>query len=341
MKNNYPSQSFTFSAGGQAICKPFVPAKGPTGRRNVIDRITAEITYAWTPATANLLGENVPNIVSNLIVNDAAGQRRNLPGRALRLATIKMLQSHGYREQADIATGAQSGVVRLEIPFAIERAKDGKEFAIPADLMGDIQLTWCGAAGLDYGTSTVTIGATSVVFRAYTHEEESIELKARDLIKDEIMATTTESEHAVNGYLDFVLAYKDGDELADMSGWTSTIIKPFQLLGEAAAQKLYEYREDHGAAAEETTNPFILATPKAVVVHSTRGDKPKLSDHPLLQSYTLNATNTVASAHIITRAILPRNSQVDAKVMKAYNKSSVQGGPLSPNRNRFLARKTR
>lgn len=342
MKTNYVSASESFTANGVTTFKNWVPAKGPTGRRNVIDKIVAEVTYAWTPSTANLLGENIPNICANLIVNDAGGQRRNLPGRAIRVANTKMLRSHGYREHADLATGAErTGVFRLEIPFAIERAKDGKEFAIPAELLGDIQWTWCGSSGLDYGSGTVSIGTTSLVLRAYTHEENEISLKARDFIKDEVMKTTTESTHACGGFLDYILAYKDGDELADMSAWGTTIVKPFQLLAETAAQKLYDYQEDHGAAAEITTNPFILATPKALVIHSTRGEAPKLNDHPLLKEFTVQASTGVASSHLITRVILPRNPQVDGAVMSRYGKSSVGGGPLGPKSNRFLARKAR
>lgn len=347
-KKSYVSNAQAFSVGAQLKFPPFVDAVGPTGRRNVIDSIDVEVTYSLTPSTANMQGENMPNLFSQIEVLDAGGARRSFTGRAARLAAIRQDGPQYFPELADLATGAaRTGEYRLPLIFNSRKSFNGKEFSIPAELLRQINLTCCASNGLDYGSGTVAIGTCTVTLRAHCHEEHQVRLKARDFIGEEVMRTTSESTHQVGpegGFVDWIVAYKDGDALADISGWTAHRVLPMITENESFALKLHEYQRENGAANNGATpggeiynDPFLQATVKAINVFSAGWDA-KLHDMHFAEAVTIRATNTLADAVILMRSVQPRNGALDRSILRSYGKSQavVKSGPEGEANSKFL-----
>lgn len=350
-----PSLSESYSAGNEIRFSPeFIDTLGPTGKRNIVSMLALEVSYDLDIATAALQGENMANFFSNIRILDNQGVRRQLSGPALRVMNQAMQGAQSFLEHADEGIGTGStGTYVLEIPFADFRAKeDGSDFGIPAELIREISVTCGTASDLSLGTSAVTINAaTSVICRAYCKEQNQPTLKARDIIAEAQMRTTTESTHQIGstgGFVDLILAYKNGDALTDMSGWTSHRCEPFHQRVETAAKKVRDYARNRGIAHNGVTpggllynDPVMLATPKAVVVYETAGKAPKLLDHRFAKSFTVVATNSVASSQLCYRAILPQNEEANAAVMAKYGARAggSKRGRFSNAVSKFMERK--
>lgn len=343
MKFDIASDAKNFIAGKPVKFPPFAPPTGPTGRRTIVEKYVLELTYDLDVTTAQINEENWWKLFANVSLNDAAGPRRNSSGPGLRHAHIEMVGAKEYQEGGDLGTGAgQTGTLRLDLPFQPDYSKDGRAYAIHADLMRTLHLTCAPSTALNLGTSVVTINSISIAVRAYCREESwgRVSFKSRDFIGETEMQSLTEQSVEVDGDeklpLPFMLAYKADDQDTDMSGWTQHRVLPFMTEDVTREKQVYDYIADRDGV--DYLEPVTAAVPKAVVIWRTGGKNPKQNDHPYVDKLTIKATNTVASAMVVYRTLQPRSEKWDRLVAKKHNVSKIRPKrhiPGGANANRF------
>ncbi len=351
MNQHYTSGALNYVSNKVLKFSNWVPPRGPTGLRNVIDRIELRANYDLTVATAVMQGENLPELFARIDLADTGGGRRLCPGRALRLANYRMMEARNIHEFADIAVGAnKTGTYILDLPLVNDHAEFPEDACLPAELLKYLHITCPTAASLSLGTSVVTVNSISYELVAFCHEEESVRVFARSYLGEETMETTTQGNIDVGGgFMFWALGYKAGDALADMTNWVGHRIIGLQPEVRTIADKQHEYMRDYGVGSNGTTpganiynDPHLLAAPKCVVIWATSGKRPRIKDHAFVEKFRIEAPdNTIDDVTVLTYSRLPKNESEVAKVKRAYRVGATEAarGKVDANLARFLPEK--
>lgn len=335
-KLSYLSRSFTYTAGKPIKFNPWVPERGPTGRRNMILGLLLKVSYSVDVATAVIQGEDLARLFFNIRISSHGGDRWNLPGEASRMMSQILLGPARFHESADVAVATPStGEYALYIPFAKPYAHRAYDFAIGADALREVEITCPSQADLDLGTSAVTVNAaTSYSVLALTREVEGVEFPMFDVISETAMETLTQGTiHLAGGYLAEAFAYAAGTPGgAAMTNWTEHRLQGLlnDPLGAHDWKFMYNLRNQAAPNLQSTPGTNVWNDPvrndRARIVHMLPGmGDDKLVDHPFIPgSLTVKATNSVADVKIAHRAIYPTPAAESRRVGKAWGVSKVR-----------------
>jgi hypothetical protein len=332
-KHLYLSRSFAYTAGKPIKFNPWVPPNGPTGRRNMILGLLLKVSYSIDVGTAVIQGEDLARMFFNIKISTVGGDRWNLPGEASRMMSMILMGPQRFHESADVAVATPStGDYALYIPLAKPYAHRWYDFAVPADVLREVEITCPSQSDLDLGTSTTTINAATMYsILAVTREVDAVEFPMFDVVAESAMETLTQGTiHVGGGYLAEAFAYASGTPGgAAMTNWTEHRIP--QILPDSLQDDdwkfLYNLRNqaapnDDGTPGTELWNDPVRQN-RARIVHLLPGfGDDKLVDHPFVGgSLTVKATNSVADVRIAHRIIYPTP---EAEVRKVGRERKVR-----------------
>ena len=316
-KSLYLSRTFQYAASKPLKWNNWVPAHGPTGRRNMILGLLLKCSYNVDVATAVIQGEDLARLFFNVRVSTKGGDRWNLPGEGSRIMSNVLMGPMRSFEGADVAVATPStGEHALWIPFAKPFARRWYDFAIAADVLREVEITCPSQADLDLGTSAVTINAaTSYSILAVCREADAVEIPMYDVIGETAMETLTQGTiHVGGGYLAEAVAYAAGTPGgAAMTNWTDHRIPSLLNDPLLAADWKFLYNLRNSAAPQDDATPGteLLNDPvkqnRARIVHLPGGyGDDKLVDLPFVSgALIVKATNSVADVKIAHRVIYP------------------------------------
>lgn len=214
MSHNVPWKSETkpVQLGAPVDFIDFVPIKGPNGGRIVVDKFILCITGVITVATALWDGRDVARLITLLVVEQRDGRLRwALSGLKSRIASIFFHGIEKHIEHGNVAIGAGQAIdLRLIIPMVKPYVRRGKDFALPADVLKKITVTWNGLTGAQSGTTVLSAPTLNAYVLAEWHEEDSIEFKAEDLVKSVDFQSQTQAKLSLNGAVHDAIIVKEG-----------------------------------------------------------------------------------------------------------------------------------
>jgi hypothetical protein len=207
----YKSDTKVLTAGSTFEFADFVPPRGPSGGRNVVDQFIIVVTGTITVGTALWDGRDVPRIFSNVTLTQRDGRARwNLSGMKTRQAEIYYNGIDRHEEHANVAIGAAQAVdLRMVIPMAKRFTKRPKDFALPADVFEKFTLNVNSLGGMATGTTVLSAMTLNCYVLAHYHEEHSVEFKSEDLVKSVDFNSNTEGRFAFNGAVHDFFVLKD------------------------------------------------------------------------------------------------------------------------------------
>lgn len=287
--------------------RPWVDPVGPTGRRQIVDAVLLRCDYDLDVTTAAFKAANQARLFKHITLSDAGGTRRDHSGEGARVQGFFDAGPGRFREPEDIGTGSdKTGRAELLLPLAKPFEIVPTGYSIPAEECADIKIQVPDDDYLSLGSSDVAINSLTYSALAICHEEDDVEFKARDVITEEVMETTTQHRLAVGGaYLASLLAFKTGDELADVSGWASHRITPIQPDEMEAEDMLAMYVASHQTVDYDEP----LNDDKARVIYAPATLRAaKLTDLAYVGgSVTIHADNDVADVQFLRRTIERRH----------------------------------
>lgn len=342
MDQIYKSAQYDWSTGKDQEFKPWVPAKGPTGRRNVIRGLLLHAVVDVDVATAAIQGEDLAKLFQRITIRDLGGVRWDLTGEESRLMAAVLLGNQGFEEHADVGTGNGTVVeFTLYIPFEKMFARRGYDFAIAADVFGETNVLMPTDGTLDIGTSAVTINSGTYKIWAYCREEGDldkdgklvgVEFKQRDVFKSKRWESDEEATIVVNGgYLAECFAYKTGASGgASMANMTAHQIEGIHRVSVDDAVMKHQYSltrggmpNGDGTIGEEVSSHPVRAN-QVRMLHTPPPDC-KLRDLPFVAgSATVRATNSVTDPSLVYRIIKPKSASEAAAVSKLHGISKLR-----------------
>lgn len=233
MSQNLPFKSETkvFAAGSYLEFTDFIPLRGPSGGRVVVDKFIVCINGTITVATAAFDGRDLPRLMALLTVEDRAGRQRwSLSGYKSRIASIHFNGIEEHAEHANVAVGAAQAVdYRLIIPMTKKYLRRGKDFAIPSDIFKKIAITFNSLAGAATSTTVLSAPTLNVYILAEWHEEHSVEFKSEDIVKSVDFNSTTQGKLSTSGALHDLLLVREPAAAGTAGGDVITAITDARL----------------------------------------------------------------------------------------------------------------
>lgn len=207
----YKSETRTVVIGSPMEFGAFVPPRGPTGGRNVIDKFEICVAGTITVATLAWQGEDVPRIFQNVRVEDRSGKARwSLSGYKTRITSILLNGIEEHMEHTDVAIGAAQAVdLRQLVPMTKPMIVRGKDFALPSDLLGKISLDFASYAGAATSTTVLSAATLTCYVLAHCHEEHAVEFKAEDTVKSVDFNSNTQAKLAPAGAIHDLFVVKE------------------------------------------------------------------------------------------------------------------------------------
>lgn len=327
-ERDYKSAKQTHVAGSTLTFQNFVPRYGPRGGRNVIDGfdLVAEFPDVTQASTA-VEGEEAYRVWKRIVVEQVGGLRRwNLRGDETRQALYVLEGADRVREHADIAVAANQNLTfSCYIPMAKRFVKRPVDFALPGDLLHQVQIECGDASEISVGGGTTTITSARYYVVAHTHEEFQVELKCEDEVKASVFANTEGLNLKVGGRLQGLVIFARGASGgASMSNFTD--IRIDELLPVAAARDAELVRpflrdRYNPSNLESTDGAAVRNDPSAAgravpVIWSDEDTSP--FDGPIIDDVQVYTTNSVSSCIAISHTVKALSKEVASAVMSAY-----------------------
>jgi hypothetical protein len=318
-----PSQSHV--AGSTLRFHSWVPRRGPSGGRNVIDGFEITIDVAdLDVSVAAIEGADLWRFFKRIQIEQAGGQLRwNLRGDESRAACYLLEGPDRIREFADAAIAADQ-VVKFSVYIPMERryAVEPRDFSLAAELLSEIRIECTDVT--EFTGSTVVMTGASYYVTAWCHEEFSVRICPYDVVSAMAFPSTTGLQLPVAGRLHDLLFYARGTAGgASVANFTDTRIDYLIPVALARTDTLGQYQRDRRnssnlASADGSLvrmDPFLSS--KAVPVLWCT-ERTSVFDGPLLDQAIINVTNSVASLLAINRVVKPRDPSIVAAVMDRH-----------------------
>lgn len=333
----YKSETKPWSSASGAFVeftRGWIPKKGPSGGRLVIDRAIAHFIGDVTVATAAMQGEDVYRFFGPTSAKMVDGTLRynEVPGDSMRIFLYECLGAAETKEHADIAIGANSTVrATMVIPFAKPNMHEPGDYSLAAEELEHIRIRCATSAECSLSTSVVTINSGNYYVIFECHEELDVVYHAVDEVKVQDFSSTTSQEERlnVNGRLQELLLYVRGADggltLANLtSAW---IHQPNDLAPELLVNP--DLKEFYARARKEVTgaagttgdpvrsSPFTSATTRAVGVLIATGTK--CFESPDIEAAVIKTEHTLGQTlRMVARIAKPRLKATEEKIRKAY-----------------------
>lgn len=207
----YKSETKPFAASSPVDFSDFVPPRGPSGGRNVIDYFVICLAGTITVATAAWDGRDVWRALGQIGVEDRSGKLRwQLSGFRSRLASIYFNGIERHSEHANVAIGAAQTVdLRALIPMRKRFIRRGKDFSMASDVFRKVSIQFNSLAGAATSTTVLSAPSLNCYVLAYCHEEHSVEFKCEDVIKATDANSNTQGKLALNGAVHDLFACRE------------------------------------------------------------------------------------------------------------------------------------
>jgi hypothetical protein len=336
-----PGTPITFS--------PWVPAFGPTGRRNVIDFIEVQVTPSDISFTsAGLEGEDIWRLVERAEVVQVDGVKRiNLQGDELRNYCYQVMGADRVPEYADIGTGSNQALGPYVFPLPLEKryARRPKAFSLPAELLQEVVITTpqLGATGLGVGGGTVAVAGMSFTLLAHCHEEGSVELKQVDKVSSELFQGTGGTTLTIGGRLHglFLMARGASGGASLTSSFTDIVIDGLLPQAMNRIDLMHEYLRDRGAAPNlpSTDGTAVHNDPvgqgRVVPIVNATEDTSSF-DGALFDLAMVKTTMSQSSMLAVKRVVLPESAELKRAVEARHGiaPSEWRAKTISKGKNR-------
>jgi hypothetical protein len=326
----FKSISKSYVANGRQDWKgsEIAPTRGPNGGRMVLDRLWCVADVAdFNVASTAIQGEDFYRFFKRITVEQVGGRKRwDLTGDATRIALYGLLGDGQVPEYADSSVANDQAVeVRIPIPFEKPFAFDGRDYAIPIELIDHVSIHCADLSELEVSGGTVTIDSASYYLLAECHEEFDIVVKAEDEIRQFNFDNTSGLHLTASGRLQDLFVYARGASGGgSLANFTDVRISGFieKALTKEELADLFAYsrgaaRNDGGTVGGvRSSSPFIAATPRAVPILWSYGAR--AVDSPVRANVQLEITNSVSSLIGIARIVKPKSGDVAAAVWEAH-----------------------
>lgn len=329
----WKSETKNVAIGQPLEFSEFVPQKGPSGRRVVVDRFIICVAGVITVATADWNGKDVPRILGNVAVEDTAGKQRwNLSGLKSRMASIFFNGIEEHSDHATIAQAAGAAVdLRLIIPMTKQKVTRGKDFALPADLFRKVSLNINSYAGAASGTTVLSAATLTCYVLAEWHEEHNVEFKAEDVVKSTDFNSSTQCKLTLGGAVHDLFVVKEGTTAGGDAITTLTDAR-IEDLGTPTLTRLdlvSMYRRKRGLGASGPTTPaterFLEPVLEGKALPVVTADmETSLWDGRVLDTMKLDVGTGLTGLSAITREITPK-SQANYQAQVARFKIDPKG----------------
>jgi len=325
----YKSASQAHVAGSTLTFKNWIPRRGPTGGRVVVDRFWPVFTGTDVDVAGTAVeGEDCWRFFRRILVEQVDGRQRwNLTGDESRVACYLLMGSDRVPEFADLAiANNQTPSFMIPIPMAKRFTKRPKDYSLPAELLSRFAIDCADAAEVGVAGGTIGIVGSYYVI-AECHEEKSIELKCEDEVKAFVLANTSGGQLVVGGRLTdlslFQRAASGGGSLANLTDVRIDQAVPDALLRNPDLKEMYAAARYAAHNLPSTdgdpihNDPHTLATMVACpVLWST--EESSAVDGPVLDETIVRLTNSVPSLEAIYRVVVPKSHGLALGVMRRH-----------------------
>lgn len=323
----YRSPSQSFVADGPLSFKQFVPNRGPTGGRNVIDgfELVIQATDITQAATA-VEGEDLYRMWKRIRVNQVGGITRwNLRGDESRVMLYMLEGAERVREHADMAVAANQNLeFSCYIPMTKRFAKRGTDFALPADLFEEVLIECASLSEVSVGGGTTTVTAAVYYVIAHTHEEHEVQIHVEDVVGATNFPSTAGCNIKASGRLqDLIIFARGANGGAAASTFTSLRIDeimPLDLVRDRELQRPFLRDRFNSENATTDGNPVRndpVGEDRAVPVLWC-DQETKVFDGPVMDDVVLTTTSTLASMIALHRVVKPLRPDVANAVARRY-----------------------
>lgn len=312
----------------------FFPREGPTGGRVVLMGVWCYANWQVDITGAAEEGEDFARIFGRIQIETRQGVKRwNLTGAQTRIASYAFCGPEKYSENAD--TGASetnlTGTTAIYVPLAKPLVHTPDDFALPGDEFGKVIITDCAAADLDIGSCDATIDSVDYYLILDAVEEHDLQLHCTDVVKADLMTSTSEGVISVMGKLHDLIFWAAGAAGgASLANLTDVRIdEPAGVLPTSKRTELLrEYRWKRGVGSnlngtiggEVRSDPFTAGKAVYAIV-STKNTSAWAG--PYMDRLKINMTNSVSSVYAITRTVKPRPKSEANAVAAAYGLKSA------------------
>ena len=329
----YKSETKTHSADAELEFKNWVPPRGPNGGRVCIDYFLAVANFSQVDnATTAIQGEDRARFFQRLHVYDKSGFNRwGLRGDASRTFGFSLLGADSQVDHADIASSASDVDVPTTqiVPMSKPFAKRPRDFALAADSFDKFVIQAANLAEVNVSGGSITVDTGTYYVIACCHEEFSVELKARDQVKDTLFGSTTEQIIHVAGRLQDLSLYargaSGGASLANLTNVRIEGIRNEALDRLEALVPMYQAERGQANNLASTPGTSIDNDPHVnnAACPVLWSNRERVYDGALVDQAKIQLTNSVASVIALHRAVLPRSPDLDAHVARLYRKNPV------------------
>lgn len=209
----YKSEQKVFNPGSPLEFFDFLSPEGPTGGRNVIDKLIIRLTGTITVAGALFNGRDVPRLISQIQLESRTNRVRwSLSGLKSRMASIMLNGPEQYIEHTNIAVGAAQAVdLSLVIPLTKSKSLHrGKDFSMPADLFKKLVINCATLGSAAPAGVTLSANVLNVSILAQYHEEHNAEFKVEDSVIATDFNSATECKLSLGGPVHDLFIMKEG-----------------------------------------------------------------------------------------------------------------------------------
>lgn len=325
----YRSDTKAFIAGSTLDFFDFVPARGPRGGRNVIDRFIINVTGTLTVAGALLDGRDVPRLFNLMGVETRSNRSRwSLSGYKSALAAKHLMGVKRWVEHANVAVGASQAVdAQIVLPMYRPFTKRPKDFSLPSDVFKRVSLVCHNLGALTSGV-TLSAPALSVYVTAICHEEFSVEFKIEDSVTSVDFTNNTEAKFNLNGPVHDLLVVRELSSGGTAGGDVITAVTDARIdeLGLPVTRR-QDFAADY-TVRREVGNTAFSATPGAeqwndpvregkVLPVIMSDEETSFADGRIVENMKLNVSGGVANCSVVIRQLLARDPQTfDATVAR-------------------------
>lgn len=315
------SKQEDFIVGSTVEFDNWVPPRGGAGGRNVIRGFFLKLFGTITVATADFDGRDVARLIARVAVQDRSGRLRwALSGASTRLATILYCGIERHIEHATIAQGAGAAVsLMLYIPMAKPRVVRGEDFALPADVLDKVIVTFNSYASAATGATVLSAADLDCYILADLREEHNVEIKSEDAVKSVNFQGTTQAQVKLSGTVHDAFIAREAAAAGTAGGESVSTLEDLRCdelnippQKNADLKAWYTHKFGYGNTSNSATagevykDPFRAGQALAFIIAD---EDTSVWDGKVVTDAKIDLGTGAAGLSLVTREVLPKSQE--------------------------------
>ena len=340
----YKSQQYTMVAGSTTpIDLNFLPARGPNGKRLVVERILLNhIVQVDTDGSTTIAQGGWYAFNQRTILKDLGGEMVNLTGQEIH--AVHQYERGREAFPAPTALAVSQSNAQREIPIFIDlapvKSRRRWDYAVPTDQFlaipgGQLMVTAASAAQVGTGAGT-TIDSHTLTVYVYCREEKGVEAHSRRELRSQTLANAVDNTVPVNGMLvrqAFIMKAADSATGGTTEDATQVTIDALGLSQIEPTALIKQFGLEAESDFSSATDPFVQTafaddtqTPKALPLVWTRKRDSKINELPFHGgSILVRLTGGTVTNNVIVFDYVAPHTEKNTQVSKALARDGKGG----------------